>query len=110
MITNTMFLMVIPKLKSVCFSLGAQIITMKEKYIQIVGLAMTFIYGSFVIFLYAAEPRSIEEISIKAKSTVENAATKGQVVTGTYQVDEAKFNEAIAAFRQDNFIAARDLF
>ena len=61
-----------------------QIIAMNEKYIQILGLAVTFVYGTFVVFLYAAEPRSIEEISSKAKSTVEGAVTKGQVVTGTY--------------------------
>jgi len=83
---------------------------MKERYIQIIGLLMTFIYGVFVIFLYSAEPRSIEEISIKAKSTVENAVTKGQVATGTYEVDAAKFNQGLVAFRQDNFIAARDSF
>lgn len=83
---------------------------MNEKYIQILGLVLIFIYGTFVIFLYAAEPRSIEEISIKAKSTVENAVTKGQVMTGTYEIDQAKFNDGITAFRQDNFIAARDSF
>ncbi len=54
---------------------------MNEKYIHILGLLLTIVYGTFVIFLYAAEPRSLEEISIKAKSTVENAVTKGQVVT-----------------------------
>ena len=83
---------------------------MNEKYIQILGLVVTLLYGVFVIFLYAAEPRSIEEISIKAKSTVENAVTKGQVITGTYKIDEGKFNEGIQAFRRDNFIAARDSF
>jgi len=83
---------------------------MNEKYIQILGVALAFIYGAFVIFLYAAEPRSIEEISIKARSTVENAVTKGQVMTGTYEVDQAKFNDGIAAFRQNNFVAARDSF
>ena len=40
----------------------AQIITMKEKYIQILGLLLTLMYGTFVIFLYAAEPRSLEEM------------------------------------------------
>lgn len=88
----------------------AQIIAMKEKYIQILGLAATFVYGAFVIFLYAAEPRSIEEISSKAKTTVENAVTKGQVVTGTYEIDQAKFAAGLAAFKADNFIAARDSF
>jgi hypothetical protein len=83
---------------------------MKEKYIQILGLALTFIYGVFVVFLYAAEPRSIEEISSKAKTTVGSAVTKGQVVTGTYEIDRQKFNDGLQSFRNDNFIAARDSF
>ena len=83
---------------------------MKEKYIQILGIIGTVAYGVFVAFLYAAEPRSVEEISIKARSTIENVATKGQVAIGTYEVDAAKFNEGLTAFRQNNFIAARDLF
>ncbi|MEP7148213.1 MAG: hypothetical protein ABI857_04960, partial [Acidobacteriota bacterium] len=40
----------------------------------------------------------------------ENAVTKGQVMTGTYEIDQAKFNDGLQAFRQDNFIAARDSF
>lgn len=83
---------------------------MKEKYIQILGIALVLIYGVFVIFLYAAEPRSLEEISSKAIETVQNAATKGQVITGTYEIDQAKFNEGLGAFRQNNFIVARDSF
>ncbi|MEO8042015.1 MAG: hypothetical protein ABI646_05310 [Acidobacteriota bacterium] len=83
---------------------------MNEKYIQIFGVVATMIYGAFVVFLYAAEPRSIEEISIKAKSTVENAVTKGQVIAGTYAIDQAKFKDGFTAFRSDNFIGARDAF
>ena len=80
---------------------------MNEKYIQILGLVLTLVYGVFVVFLYAAEPRSIEDISLKARSTLENAVTKSQVITGTYEIDRAKFNEGLQAFRQDNFVAAR---
>lgn len=83
---------------------------MKEKYIQIMGIALTLVYGVFVIFLYAAEPRSLEEVSAKAVETVQNVATKGHVITGTYEIDQAKFNQGLATFRQDNFIAARDAF
>lgn len=83
---------------------------MKERYIHILGIAVTFVYGVFVVFLYAAEPRSLEEITIKAVETVQNAATKGQVITGQYEVDQAKFGEGLAAFRQGNFIVARDAF
>lgn len=83
---------------------------MNERYIQILGLALSVAYGAFVVFLYAAEPRSLEEISIKAKNTIEDAVTKGQVVAGTYEVDAAKFNAGLAAFRRDEFVAARDAF
>ncbi len=92
------------------YSKDAGIIAMKEKYIQILGIALTLIYGVFVIFLYAAEPRSLEEISSKAIETVQNAATKGQVITGTYEIDHLKFGEGLNAFRQNNFIVARDSF
>jgi len=88
----------------------AEIIAMKEKYIQILGIVLTLVYGGFIAFLYAAEPRSIEEISMKARSTVENAVTKGQVITGIYEVDQEKFNAGLNAFRQNNFVVARDSF
>ncbi len=83
---------------------------MKEKYIQVSGIILVLLYGIFIVFLYAAEPRSLEDISIKARSTVENALTKGQVITGTYEIDQAKFNTGLQAFRQDNFVVARDNF
>jgi hypothetical protein len=83
---------------------------MKEWYIQILGLILVLVYGAFVVFLYAAEPRSLEEITMKAKSTVENAVTRGQVIAGTYEIDQAIFNQGLQAFRRDNFIAARDSF
>lgn len=92
------------------YSKDAVIIAVKEKYIQILGIALASFYGVFVIFLYVAEPRSLEEITTKAVDTVQNAATKGQVITGTYEIDQAKFNEGLAAFRQDNFVVARDAF
>ena len=83
---------------------------MKVKYIQIFSLILVAFYGLFVAWLYWAEPKSLGEFSVKAKETVENVTTKGQVVIGTYEVDEAKFNEGLQAFRADNFVLARDLF
>jgi hypothetical protein len=82
----------------------------KEKYIQILGIVMTAVYGLFIAFLYAAEPRSLEELTAKAVETVQNAATKGQVITGTYEIDRAKFSEGLTAFRQENYPLARDAF
>lgn len=71
---------------------------------------MTALYAVFVVFLYWAEPKTLEEVSTKAKTTFENVSTKGQVIIGTYEIDQAKFDEGLAAFRQDNFLVARDRF
>lgn len=83
---------------------------MNEKYIQIIGTVIAAGYAVFIVFLYAAEPRSVEEITIKAKETVANAVTKGTVITGTYEVDPLLFGQGLQSFRQDNFVAARDSF
>lgn len=83
---------------------------MKEKYIQVSGIVLTLTYGIFVAWLYWAEPKNLGEVSSKAATTIENAATKGQIVIGTYEVDREKFNGGLKVFRQDNFIAARDYF
>lgn len=87
-----------------------QIITVKERYIQVLGIVLTAIYAVFIVFLYWAEPKTFEEVSSKARTTIENATTKGQVIIGTYEIDQAKFNEGLQAFRQDNFLVARDNF
>jgi len=83
---------------------------MKEKYIHTLGILITAAYGLFIIFLYVAEPRTFEEISISAGRTVDNVVNKGQVFTGIYTIDAAKFNEGLQAFRTDNFLVARDRF
>lgn len=71
---------------------------------------MTAVYAVFVVFLYWAEPKTLEEVSAKAKTTIENVSTKGTVIIGTYEIDRAKFDEGLLAFRQDNFLVARDRF
>ncbi|MGI8668576.1 MAG: hypothetical protein ACR2J3_01880 [Aridibacter sp.] len=83
---------------------------MKEKHIQTLGIALTLFYAFFVAWLYWAEPKSLAEVSVKAKETVEQATTKAQVITNTYEVDKEKFDEGLKTFRQDNFIVARDEF
>lgn len=83
---------------------------MKEKYIQSLGIVLVVIYGFFIVWLYWAEPKNLEEFSTKAKETIENTTTKGQVIIGTYEVDAVKFNDGLKAFRADNFVAARSFF
>ena len=70
---------------------------MRQKFIQIVGLAVTVVYAVAIVWLYATEPRSFKEV-----------ATGAQVASGTYQVDQAKFEAALVLFRREQFRAARN--
>jgi tetratricopeptide (TPR) repeat protein len=70
---------------------------MRQKFIQIIGLVVTIVYGAAIVWLYATEPRSFKEV-----------ATGAQVAAGTYQIDQAKFDSALALFRREQFRAARD--
>ena len=70
---------------------------MQHKLIQSVGVAWTVLYAAFIIWVYATEPRTFKEV-----------ATNTEVVAGTYQVDEQRFDAALALFRQEQYRAARD--
>jgi hypothetical protein len=72
---------------------------MNEKYIQSISIGIVVIGLVFITFLYSAQPRSFAEVT-----------TKGSVVLGTYAVDRVEFDRGVAAFRQENFDAARTAF
>jgi hypothetical protein len=72
---------------------------MRPKVIQIAGIILTVFYAAFVVWLYASQPRNIAEIPIKAT-----------VAAGTYQINQAKFDEGLRLFRVENYRAARDFF
>lgn len=83
---------------------------MKQKYIQIFSIGLTLTGGILIGWLYWAAPKNLEEVSVRAQETVENVTNRTQVAIGTYEIDREKFNQGVQAFRQDNFILARDLF
>jgi hypothetical protein len=70
---------------------------MRQKLMQIIGLVVSVLYAAVIVWLFATEPRSFKEV-----------ATGAQVATGTYQVDQQKFEAALALFRRDQFRPARD--
>ncbi len=72
---------------------------MGERYIHILTIALTVIGLSFIAFLYWSEPRSFAEV-----------ATKSSVAIGTYTVDKTAFEQGLASFRKDEFVAARAAF
>lgn len=83
---------------------------MKPKHIQITGLVLTAVYGLFVLWVYWAAPKSVSDVSVKARETIEQAANEAAAATGTYEVDQQKFAQGLNAFRADNFVLAREIF
>ena len=70
---------------------------MQRKSIQIVGVIWTLLYASFIVWIYATEPRSFKEI-----------ATNTQVAAGIYEINQEKFDNGLALFRRDQFRPARE--
>ena len=70
---------------------------MQSKIIQVAGFALTIAYAVLIVWIYATEPRTFNEMAISA-----------EVAAGTYQVNQEKFNSALDLFRREQFRAARD--
>jgi isopenicillin N synthase-like dioxygenase len=72
---------------------------MKEKHIHIFSIFLIPVFGSFIIWLYVSEPKTLVEV-----------ATKATVTVGTYEVNKVKFDEGLSQFRNENYAVARDFF
>ena len=70
---------------------------MRQRSIQAAGIVLSVSYAAFIIWIYATEPRTFKEV-----------ATSAEIAAGTYQIDQEKFNSALALFRREQFRAARD--
>lgn len=70
---------------------------MQTRLIQIAGIIWTLVYAGIIVWIYATEPRSFKEV-----------ATNSQVAAGVYEINQEKFNNALALFRREQFRAARD--
>jgi hypothetical protein len=70
---------------------------MQHRLIQSVGIAWTVLFSAFIIWLYTTEPRNFKEVTAGA-----------QAAAGTYDIDHARFNNALDLFRREEFRAARD--
>lgn len=70
---------------------------MPVKLIQTVGLVWTLVYAALIVWAYAVAPRSLRE-----------ATTSASVAVGAYEIDQARFAEALALFRREQYRAARE--
>jgi tetratricopeptide (TPR) repeat protein len=70
---------------------------MQHKLIQSIGIAWTILFATFIIWIYATEPRNFKEVTAGA-----------QAATGIYEIDQARFDAALDLFHREQFRAARD--
>ncbi len=70
---------------------------MQRKLIQTISIIWTIIYAMSIIWIYATEPRSLQEV-----------ATNTQVATGTYEINRQRFDSGLELFRREQFTLARD--
>jgi hypothetical protein len=72
---------------------------MSPTRLRLVGLLLVFSYATFIVWLYATEPRSLAELRGGVAVTI-----------GAYSIDRASFEEGLRLFRNDQFVAARSAF
>ncbi len=70
---------------------------MRLKLIQIFGILWTLGFAALVIWVYAAQPQTIKDVT-----------TGASVVAGTYEIDRDRFDRAHELFRREQYAAARD--
>ena len=70
---------------------------MRAALVTLFGLVTSLAYAAGIVWLYATQPRSLQEVR-----------TGAQVVTGVYQVDEARFQSGLELFRREQYQAARE--
>jgi hypothetical protein len=67
--------------------------------VRLAGLAVTLLYGALVVWLYAAQPQTVAQVTGGLTSSV-----------GAYRVDPQATADALAFFRRDAFAEARAAF
>jgi tetratricopeptide (TPR) repeat protein len=67
--------------------------------IRLAGLGVTALYAVFIVWVYAAQPRSLREMRGGVAASI-----------GAYRIDAAAFDEGLRYFRTDRFAEARRAF
>ena len=67
--------------------------------VRIAGLATTATYAAFIVWVYAAQPRTLREVRGGVAASL-----------GVYRIDAVAFDEGLRFFRADRFAEARRAF
>ena len=68
---------------------------MSDRTIRLVGLVLSIVYATLIVWIYLRQPQTFAEVSGGLAAEV-----------GLYRIDEPAFAEGLALFRRDQFDAA----
>jgi hypothetical protein len=71
----------------------------KDAVVRAVGLLLTVLYGGFIAWVYAYQPKTVAQLRGGIASTV-----------GAYEIDRPSFNQGLQFFRNEQFEEARAAF
>jgi hypothetical protein len=69
---------------------------MRDSVVRGAGLAGTVLYGAAIVWMYAAQPQTMAEVTGGFTSTI-----------GVYRIDQQAFDDGLSFFRRDQFDEAR---
>ena len=72
---------------------------MNESLLRATGLALVTLYASAIVWLLGTQPQSVAEAVGGVSSSL-----------GVYKINEQAFDDGLAFFRNDQFVAARGAF
>jgi hypothetical protein len=70
---------------------------MRYPLLHAAGIALTLAYGAFVVWVYATQPRTFQDVTQGAR-----------VAAGAYKVDAVRFDTALSLFHRGLYRAARE--
>lgn len=72
---------------------------MRDSVVRAAGLTGTVLYGAAIVWMYAAQPQTVAEVTGGLTSTI-----------GAYRIDQQAFQDGLAFFARDQFDEARAAF
>ena len=72
---------------------------MRDSVVRAAGLGGTLLYAAAIVWMYAAQPQTVAEVTGGLTSTI-----------GAYRIDQQAFDDGLTFFRRDQFDEARTAF
>lgn len=72
---------------------------MRDRSVRALGLVVAICYALFIVWLYVRQPQTIAEVTGGLSASV-----------GAYRIDQQAFSDGLAAFRGEQYEAARAAF